>query len=202
MKTNNAITILLFGSLWGLLEATLGGLLHLAFVPFTGTIMASIGFAILFAAMRAGVRPAGLPFVALVAAAFKLLDAPLFGLPLMTMTIVNPAVAIASQGFAFAVLFARAPHASRIHALAPRMLGAAALALTLFNAISIFGFGWPTNQTQHPWNTALIQLPLMAMGATALALFAGHLRLTLSAGWQTAAAAGCAALAIAARALL
>ena len=54
---NKIITIILFGAIWGLFEATLGGVLHIAHLPFTGTIMASIGFTILYCAMRAGAKP-------------------------------------------------------------------------------------------------------------------------------------------------
>jgi hypothetical protein len=199
MTSRTIIQIALFGSLWGFIEATLGGVLHLALVPFTGTIMASVGFAILFAAMRSGVKPVQLPLIAIVAASFKFLDVPLFGLPLFAITVVNPAVAIASQGLAFALLFGRAPQADRIASLAPRMLGAAALSIVLFNAISVFGFNWQTNQTQHPLNTVLVQLPLMVLYATAFSLLIGCVRFTLSAGWQAAAAAACAVLAVVVR---
>jgi len=43
------IVVLLFGSLWGVLEATLGGALHLLHLPFKGQVMANIGFFIMAA---------------------------------------------------------------------------------------------------------------------------------------------------------
>lgn len=203
-KHHTIITIALFGSLWGLIEATLGGILHLAHIPYTGTVMASFGLAILYAALRSGVRPAALPAVALVAAAFKFLDAPLFGLPIFTITIANPAVAIATQGLAFSLVFWRGTSADRIASIAPRFLIAAAAGMVAFNAISVWGFGWPTNHTQHPWNTVLVQLPLMAIGATAItraiSALADRVHVSPSLRWQAAAAAACAMLALAARA--
>ncbi len=164
-------TILLFGTTWGLLEATLGGALHLIHIPFTGAIMASIGFALLFAALRAGVAPSRLFMVSLVAASFKFLDCPLFGLPLFAQTIVNPAMAIASQGLAAALLLRGSPRPQGVPALALRMLGCAALSMILFNAISVYGFGWQTFQSQDPLRAAA-QLLITAAIATALARLA------------------------------
>lgn len=202
MSKRNAVTIALFGSVWGLIEATMGGLLHFAHVPFTGTIMASIGFALLFAAMQGGLKPAELALVSLVAASFKFTDVLIFGASPFDIIITNPAVAIASQGLAFAAVFRRSPSPLRAMQLAPRFFVAAAASMVLFNAVSVVFFSWQTNHTQNLVNAAVVQLPLMALGATALALLAGRIRITASFGLQAAAAAGCAALAIAAHALL
>ena len=46
------IGILVFGSIWGILEATLGGFLHLIIFPNKGAIMAGIGVAIMSSASR------------------------------------------------------------------------------------------------------------------------------------------------------
>ena len=45
------VGILLFGSIWGLLEATLGGFLHLVIFPNKGAIMSGIGIAIMASAL-------------------------------------------------------------------------------------------------------------------------------------------------------
>ena len=45
------IGILVFGSIWGVLEATLGGFLHLIIFPNKGAIMAGIGVAIMSSAL-------------------------------------------------------------------------------------------------------------------------------------------------------
>lgn len=198
-------TILLFGTAWGLIEATLGGVLHLMRLPFTGAIMASIGFALLYAALRAGVRPSRLLFISLIAAGFKFLDIPLFGLPLFAQTVINPAVAIASQGLAAALLLRGDPGTEGVPALALRMLGSAALAMLLFNAVSVLGFGWQTFQSRDPLGAGA-QLLITALSATALARLGASRSLAglvaRRPGWQAASALAAASLAIAARILL
>ncbi len=202
----NLASICLFGSIWGLLEATLGGVLHIAHVPFTGTVMASIGFALLFAAHRAGVRPAQLFLVSGVAASFKFFDALLFPIPLFDVMIINPATAIASQGLAVALVVRFSGLPKRPLALAPRMLAATAGGMLLFNGSSLGIMGYATHHTLHPWNAALVQLPLTTVGATLLSWgwnsCASHMRVSLTPRWQAATAGICAALAVGARVLL
>jgi len=45
------IAILVFGSIWGFLEATLGGFLHMIIFPNKGAIMGGIGMAIMGTAL-------------------------------------------------------------------------------------------------------------------------------------------------------
>lgn len=95
------IGVALFGSLWGALEATVGGLLHLVHFPYTGAIMANIGFTIMAAAVAIYGRPS-LPLgIGLVAASFKLLDVLLLSLSPLARGVVNPAVAIILEALAF-----------------------------------------------------------------------------------------------------
>lgn len=95
------IGVALFGSLWGALEATVGGLLHLVHFPYTGAIMANIGFTIMAAAVAIYGR-ASLPLgIGLVAASFKLLDVLLLSLSPLARGVVNPAVAIILEALAF-----------------------------------------------------------------------------------------------------
>ncbi len=199
---NRIITILLFGSIWGLFEATLGGALHMARLPFTGTIMASIGFSVLYGALRAGLKPSQLFAVGLVAASFKFLDSPLFGLMPLDRSIVNPAIAIATQGLACAIVLRKRSLAEGWTVLGLRFLGAAAISVVAFNAISAGALGWQTNHTKDILSTALIHLPLMAAISTALSrAVAGRVRLSLGAGWQAAATACAIALICAVRLL-
>jgi hypothetical protein len=185
------VTIILFGAIWGLLEATLGGVLHLARLPITGTIMASIGFAILFAALRAGVKPANLATIALVAASFKFLDAPLLGMPVLDRTILNPAMAIASQGLGCALFLRKSSIDAPGWQLGGKFLGAAAFSVMAFNAVSVWGFGWQTFQSAHMLRTMLVHVPLIALAATALSeLLVDRLHFNLRVGWQTAAVVG------------
>lgn len=203
MIKQHLIKIALFGTAWGLVEATIGGAIHAVRLPLGGTVMASIGFAILYLAMRARLSPAKLASVAIVAAAFKLIDAPLFGMPLSDIHIVNPAMAIASQGLAFALVFRRSLQDDRIAWLAPRFLATAAISIALFNAISLLAFGWQTNHTIQPWATALIRIPLIFVIATILAKASAaalaRMLISLAPKWQAATAVSCAVMAVAAR---
>ena len=166
MDKKSLAKVALFGCIWGILEATLGGLLHHLYIPFTGTIMASIGFSILYAAMKSGLRPAALAFVALAAASFKFVDPILFSLSPFEKTVINPAIAIATQGLAFALIF-RARHLdARAGILALRFLAAGAVGIVAFNAISVAAFGWQTHQTLHSIATAFISLPFIAIAST------------------------------------
>ena len=203
MNRRHIATIALFGSIWGFFEATLGGVLHLAHLPFTGTIMTCIGFSILYGALRSGLRPVSLATVGLVAASFKFIDCWLFGIAPYNILIVNPATAIAMQGLAFALVFGMGRADDRILRLAPRFLITAAVAMVAFNAISLGVFGWQTEHTVHPWTTALTHLPLMALGSTflvkAIAAVSNRTRLAFTTGWQIATATICAVLAIVVR---
>ncbi|MCR4404438.1 MAG: hypothetical protein NUW06_04050 [Candidatus Acetothermia bacterium] len=97
------IGIVVFGSLWGTLEATVGGLLHLVHFPYAGAIMANIGFTLMATAVAIYRRPS-LPLgIGLVAASFKLLDILLLSLSPFAQAVVNPAVAIVLEALAFQV---------------------------------------------------------------------------------------------------
>ena len=98
------IGILVFGSIWGFLEATLGGFLHMIIFPNKGAIMSGIGVAIMASALAIYRKPAMLPGIGIVAASFKLLDVWLFSLPVASIHIVNPAMAIIFESFAFGLV--------------------------------------------------------------------------------------------------
>ena len=98
------IGILVFGSVWGLLEATLGGFLHMIIFPNKGAIMSGIGLAIMASALAIYRKPAMLPGIGIVAASFKLLDVWLFSLPVASIHIVNPAMAIVFESLAFGLV--------------------------------------------------------------------------------------------------
>ena len=98
------IGILVFGSIWGVLEATLGGFLHLIIFPNKGAIMAGIGVAIMSLALAIYRKPSMLPGIGIVAASFKLLDVWLFFLPITSIHIINPAMAIIFESLAFSLV--------------------------------------------------------------------------------------------------
>lgn len=97
------VGVVVFGSIWGLLEATLGGFLHLIIFPNKGAIMAGIGMAIMGSALAIYKKPSMLPGIGAVAAAFKLLSVVFFGWPLASIHIINPAMAIFLESLAFGI---------------------------------------------------------------------------------------------------
>jgi len=97
------VGVVVFGSIWVLLEATLGGFLHLIIFPNKGAIMAGIGMAIMGSALAIYKKPSMLLFIGFVAASFKLLDIWLFALSPTSIHIVNPAMAIIFESAAFSI---------------------------------------------------------------------------------------------------
>ncbi|MFC1989753.1 hypothetical protein ACFLVW_04260 [Chloroflexota bacterium] len=98
------IGILVFGSLWGFLEATLGGFLHMIIFPNKGALMGGIGMAIMASALAIHKKPSMLLGIGVVAASFKLLDVWLFALPITSIHIINPAMAIIFESLAFSLV--------------------------------------------------------------------------------------------------
>jgi len=72
--------------------------------PNKGAIMSGIGIAIMASALAIYRKPAILPGIGIVAASFKLLDVWLFSLPVASIHIVNPAMAIIFESLAFGLV--------------------------------------------------------------------------------------------------
>jgi len=102
--TRVIVGILVFGSIWGLLEATLGGFLNMIIFPNKGAIMGGIGMAIMGAALAIYRKPAMLPGIGIVAASFKWLNAWLLFVPVSAIHIVNPAMAIFLESLVFSLV--------------------------------------------------------------------------------------------------
>ncbi len=100
---NSLMMVLVFGSLWGLLEATLGGFLHLIHLPQKGAIMAGIGMAVMAAFVATSRKPAWVIGVGVVAASFKALDGIILHVPLSAPMVMNPALAIVMESLVFGV---------------------------------------------------------------------------------------------------
>ena len=98
------VGILVFGSIWGFFEATLGGFLHMIIFPNKGAIMAGIGVAIMASALAIYKKPSMLPGIGIIAALFKLLSAWIFALPIASIHIINPAMAIIFESLAFSLV--------------------------------------------------------------------------------------------------
>jgi len=100
------VGILVFGSIWGFLEATLGGFLHLIIFPNKGAIMSGIGMAIMASALAIYRKPSMLLGIGIVAASFKLLNVWLLFVPIGAIHIINPAMAIIFESLAFSLVAA------------------------------------------------------------------------------------------------
>ena len=98
------IGILVFGSIWGLVEATLGGSLHLIHFAYKGAIMGGIGISIMAAFIVTYRRPRLVFWVGVIAALFKPLSALIYGQPIFAPFVVNPASAILLEALAFSLV--------------------------------------------------------------------------------------------------
>ena len=98
------IGILVFGSIWGVLEATLGGFLHLIIFPNKGAIMSGIGMAIMASALAIYRKPSMLLGIGIIAASFKLLNVWLLFVSIGAIHIINPAMAIIFESLAFSLV--------------------------------------------------------------------------------------------------
>jgi len=98
------IGVLVFGSIWGFFEATLGGFLNLIIFPNKGAIMCGIGMAVMSAALAIYRKPAMLSAIGVVAASFKWLNAWLLFVPANSVQIINPAMSIVLEALAFSLV--------------------------------------------------------------------------------------------------
>lgn len=102
--TQYVIGILVFGSIWGLLEATLGGAMHLVNFPNTGAIMGGVGMAVMGLSLALYRKPLMLMGIGAIAASFKLLNVWLLLIPINVPHIINPVAAILLEAIAFSLV--------------------------------------------------------------------------------------------------
>jgi len=98
------VGILVFGSIWGLVEATLGGALHLVHFAYKGAITGGIGMAIMAAFVVTYRQPKLVFWLGVIAALFKPLSAVIYGQPIFAPFVVNPASAILLEALAFTLV--------------------------------------------------------------------------------------------------
>jgi len=98
------IGILVFGSIWGFFEATLGGFFNMIIFPNKGAIMSGIGVAIMGTALAIYRKPSILPGIGVIAASFKLLNVWILFVPISAVHIINPAMAIILESLAFSLV--------------------------------------------------------------------------------------------------
>ena len=95
--------IFLGGFLWGVIEASFGGVAHLFHLPFIGYFMATVGFAVMYQLAR---HPSDAMGIAAIAAMLKFSDALVFHIPSIAPQIANPVMAILLQGLVFSAVWA------------------------------------------------------------------------------------------------
>ena len=102
-KTQFLLTVLFWGSIWGIIEATLGWVLHATHLhQGTSNILFAFGiFCMLSATARTGKGPVAVMLTAVVAAIIKMCD---FFLPGGTVGVLHPALYILLEGAMIAVV--------------------------------------------------------------------------------------------------
>jgi hypothetical protein len=98
------IGILVFGSVWGLVEATLGGSLHLIHFTYKGAITGGFGMAVMATFVVIYRRPRLVFCIGVIAALFKPLSALIYGQPIFSPFVVNPASAILLEALSFSLV--------------------------------------------------------------------------------------------------
>ena len=90
MNRKSIVSIAVFGTLWGFVEATLGNVLHLLNLPFSGSILASIALVIILIARIYNPTRGSTFLMAIVAAFIKALS--------FATVKLNPFIAIVMEG--------------------------------------------------------------------------------------------------------
>ncbi|MDH4299717.1 MAG: hypothetical protein OEV54_03655 [Dehalococcoidia bacterium] len=98
------IGILVIGSIWGLVEATMGGFLHLVHFTYKGAITGGFGMALMATFVVIYRRPKLVFCIGVIAALFKPLSALIYGQPIFSPFVVNPASAILLEAVAFSLV--------------------------------------------------------------------------------------------------
>jgi len=122
MKNNQAVKLLLtavfYGSLWGILEASLGHFLHYIPLPLSGFIMFPLAYLLMRRAFRITGDSRVIFLMGFIAAAIKLVDLAIPGLP--AVKTINPAMALLIEAMAVGIYSSVKLNQT---ALIPRILG-------------------------------------------------------------------------------
>jgi hypothetical protein len=172
------IGILVFGSVWGLVEATLGGALHLIHFTYKGAITGGIAMSIMAAFVVTYRRPRLVFWVGVIAALFKPLSALIYGQPVFSPFVVNPASAILLEGLGFTLVTSLLfkGFESSIKTRVAAGISAGYLSAILYAVLaSAVGMGrWASWGATERLVAALTDGTALAIAGTAL-LFLGHL---------------------------
>ncbi|NLF29189.1 MAG: hypothetical protein GX592_14950 [Clostridiales bacterium] len=139
----NFLPILFWGAVWGICEASIGYILHLASVALPGlpgALMFPIGFFCMYRGYKSTGKAIAPSYIAAISAAIKLVDFLLPGH--VVIRVVNPALSILMEGLAVSGVYAlfRSPGRAADYArvLVMGVLWRALFALYLF-VISLYG---------------------------------------------------------------
>jgi hypothetical protein len=172
------VGIVLFGSIWGLVEATLGGFLHLIHFTYKGAIMGGIGISIMAAFVVTYRRPKLVFWIGVIAALFKPLSAVIYGRPIFAPFVVNPASAIILEALAFSLVVSLLfkGFESSIRARIAAGISAGYLSAILYAILaSAIGMGnWASWGATERLTAALTDGTGLAIAGTSLLLL-GHL---------------------------
>jgi hypothetical protein len=172
------IGILVFGSVWGLVEATLGGALHLIHFTYKGAITGGIAMSIMAAFVVTYRRPRLVFWIGVIAALFKPLSALIYGQPVFSPFVVNPASAIILEALAFTLVVSLSSKGfeSSIKARIAAGISAGYLSAVLYAVLaSAVGMGrWASWGATERLTAALTDGTALAIAGTALLLL-GHL---------------------------
>lgn len=96
-KFKNSYYFIIYGCIWGLAELSLGGYLHYVHHPLKGKIMVSIAYTIMLVYLARHKNIWHPVFMGIIAASFKFFNVIIFGVPVFSRSIVNPALAIIAE---------------------------------------------------------------------------------------------------------
>ena len=183
-----ALLTVVFGSVWGITELVLGGFLHAIHLPHKGAVMGGFAISLMAMFIAATGKPLLVPLLGVIAASFKPFSALLFGMPVMSPFVINPAVAIIMQALAVGAVLVVMKRMAGQHILARAGSGFAAgfLGFSLYGlTASVAGMGiWPTldvaSRLNLVWTSAI---PIGMAGAVMMVIGsylgrAGALRLS------------------------
>ena len=180
--------VLVLGGLWGLSEAALGMYLRQCASTVSGSLMTGAALFFLAAAWAVSPRVKTAAVMVGVAAAFKLFDALLLGLPVLHGAIGNPIFAIVMEGAAFVLIVSVVSKSLAGKAAGQGLSGglAALVAVNLFPLVKyatgvapcVTGTAYPLSLYYAPIAVAVsvLTVPLGLRAGAALAAFEGGAR--------------------------
>ncbi len=147
LRLSLALSVIVIGSVWGLVEMALGGFLHTIHFVQTGVVMGGLAISLMAVFLSITKKPLLVPLLGIIAAAFKPFSALIFGQPVTSAYVVNPATAIVMEALAFGLVTFVLAKAIDRHLYTKVGAGFLAGGLGIvFYAVtaSIFGMGkWP-----------------------------------------------------------